>query len=95
MVFAETLFGEEHIFEELDRIETDDGKYLALTPVYDDAEEILDGDGELIIVKVNDESDDIYLEPIENQKEYDEIAEIFEDRLQDLYFIKDDDKNKS
>ena len=87
--------GEEHIFEELDRIETDDGKYLALTPVYDDAEEILDGDGELIIVKVNDESDDIYLEPIENQKEYDEIAEIFEDRLQDLYFIKDDDKNKS
>jgi len=35
------------------------------------------------------------LEPIENQKEYDEIAEIFEDRLQDLYFIKDDDKNKS
>ena len=87
--------GEEHIFEELDRIETDDGKYLALTPVYDDAEEILDGDGELIIVKVNDDSDDIYLEPIENQKEYDEIAEIFEDRLQDLYFIKDDDKNKS
>ena len=87
--------GEEHIFEELDRIETDDGKYLALTPVYDDAEEILDGDGELIIVKVNDESDDIYLEPIENQKEYDEIAGIFEDRLQDLYFIKDDDKNKS
>ena len=57
--------------------------------------EILDGDGELIIVKVNDDSDDIYLEPIENQKEYDEIAEIFEDRLQDLYFIKDDDKNKS
>ena len=47
------------------------------------------------VVKVNDESDDIYLEPIENQKEYDEIAEIFEDRLQDLYFIKDDDKNKS
>ena len=29
------------------------------------------------------------------QKEYDEIAGIFEDRLQDLYFIKDDDKNKS
>ena len=95
LVTIEDEDGVTHTFEELDRIETDDGKYLALTPVYDDAEEILDGDGELIIVKVNDESDDIYLEPIENQKEYDEIAEIFEDRLQDLYFIKDDDKNKS
>lgn len=95
LVTIEDEDGVTHPFEELDRIETDDGKYLALTPVYDDAEEILDGDGELIIVKVNDESDDIYLEPIENQKEYDEIAEIFEDRLQDLYFIKDDDKNKS
>ena len=86
LVTIEDEDGVTHTFEELDRIETDDGKYLALTPVYY---------GELIIVKVNDESDDIYLEPIENQKEYDEIAEIFEDRLQDLYFIKDDDKNKS
>ena len=74
LVTIEDEDGVTHTFEELDRIETDDGKYLALTPVYDDAEEILDGDGELIIVKVNDESDDIYLEPIENQKEYDEIV---------------------
>ena len=26
--------GEEHIFEELDRIETDDARYVALLPVY-------------------------------------------------------------
>ena len=95
LVTIEDEDGVTHTFEELDRIETDDGKYLALTPVYDDAEEILDGDGELIIVKVNDDSDDIYLEPNEKQKEYDEIAEIFEDRLQDLYFIKDDDNRHS
>ena len=29
--------GVEHIFEELDRIETEDGKFVALLPVYDDA----------------------------------------------------------
>lgn len=52
LVTIEDEDGVTHTFEELDRIETDDGKYLALTPVYDDAEEILDGDGELIIVKV-------------------------------------------
>ena len=39
--------GEEHIFEELDRIETDDARYVALLPVYDDAEDILDDDGEI------------------------------------------------
>ena len=55
LVTIEDEDGVTHTFEELDRIETDDGKYLALTPVYDDAEEILDGDGELIIVKVNEQ----------------------------------------
>ena len=33
--------GVEHVFEELDRIETDTAKYVALLPVYDEAEEIL------------------------------------------------------
>ena len=40
LVTIEDEDGVTHTFEELDRIETDDGKYLALTPVYDDAEEI-------------------------------------------------------
>ena len=44
--------GVEHTFEELDRIETDDGRYIALLPIYNEAEEILDGDGELIILSV-------------------------------------------
>ncbi|MFY9197730.1 MAG: DUF1292 domain-containing protein, partial [Acutalibacteraceae bacterium] len=47
--------GKEHIFEELDRIETDEGRYVALIPVYDDSEEILDDDGELIILRVIEE----------------------------------------
>ena len=51
--------GVEHVFEELDRIETDTAKYVALLPVYDEAEEILDDDGELIILKVCEELQDI------------------------------------
>ena len=43
--------GVEHVFEELDRIETDTAKYVALLPVYDEAEEILDDDGELSFSK--------------------------------------------
>lgn len=85
--------GEEHTFEELDRIETDDAKYLALTPVFDEAQEVLDDDGELIIVRVVENEDGPILEPIEDQDEYDEIGAIFEERLEDYYFIKDDENN--
>lgn len=77
--------GVEHIFEELDRIETDDARYVALTPYYDETAEILDDDGELIILKVIEEDGETYLEPIEDEAEFDEIGEIFEKRLSELY----------
>ena len=79
--------GVEHIFEELDRIETDEGRYVALLPVYDDAEDIIDDDGEIIILQVEEEvNGDTYLCPIEDQRVFNEIGKIFEDRLSDLFF---------
>lgn len=84
--------GIEHIFEELDRIETDSGKYVALLPVYDDAEDILDDNGELIILKVQEEADgETFLCPIEDKKEFIEIGKIFEERLSDLFLFSDEE----
>ncbi len=78
--------GVEHIFEELDRIETDSARYVALLPVYGEAEDILDDDGEIIILKVEEDKDgETYLCPIENAKEFDEVQAIFEERLSDLF----------
>ena len=78
--------GVEHVFEVLDRIETDKGRYVALTPVFDDAEEIIEDDGELIILKVVEEDDgETYLEPIEDDAEFDEIGNLFEQRIAELY----------
>lgn len=77
--------GVEHVFEELDRIETDTAKYVALLPVYDEAEEIIDDDGELIILKVCEEDGETYLEPIEDDNEFNEVGKIFEERLSDLF----------
>jgi len=78
--------GVEHTFEELDRIETDDGRYIALLPIYNEAEEILDGDGELIILSViEDEDGETYLEPIEDENLFNEIGQIFEERLADYF----------
>ena len=75
-----------HFFEYLDRIETDKGRYVALTPVFDDAEEIIEDDGELIILKVVEEDDgETYLEPIEDDAEFDEIGNLFEQRIAELY----------
>ncbi len=79
--------GTEHIFEELDRIETDDARYVALLPVYDEAEEILDDDGELIILRVIEEDGETYLEPIEDDDEFNRIGAAFEERLADMFDI--------
>lgn len=78
--------GVEHIFEELDRIETDDARYVALLPVFDEAEDVIDDDGEIIVLKVEEEENgDTYLCPIEDNKEFLAIQKIFEERLADLF----------
>ena len=77
--------GNEHSFEELDRVETESGKYIALIPVYDETDEDNDEEDELIILKVSEEDDETILEPITDEKEFDEIAEIFEERLAEMF----------
>ena len=44
--------GKEYQFEVLDAIETDDGRFLALLPVPENAQDLLDEDGEIIPVQV-------------------------------------------
>ena len=83
--------GVEHTFEELDRIETDEGKFVALLPVYDEAEEIIDSDGELIILQVTEDDGEFYLEPIEDDKLFDKIGKLFEERLADIFEFDDEE----
>ena len=84
--------GVEHTFEELDRIETDNGRYVALIPAYDEATEILDDDGELIILKVEEEGEETYLSPIEDDAEFDEVGKIFEERLSEMFEFNDEEE---
>lgn len=79
--------GNQHNFEELDRIETDEAKYVALLPIYDSTEEVIDSDGELIILKVLEEDGEAYLTAIENSEEFDEIGKMFQERLEDMFEI--------
>lgn len=81
--------GQQHQFELVDAIETDEGRYVALLPVYDNPEELMDDDGELIILEVAEENGEEILVPIEDEEAFEEIAEIFEERLSDLYEIEE------
>ena len=82
--------GNEYNFEVLDAIESDDGRYLALLPVHETAEELLEDSGELVIVKVGEEDGEEYLYPIEDDDEYEFVADAFIERLQDMFEINEE-----
>jgi len=80
--------GAEHSFEVLDAIDTGENRYLALTPVFDGPEELLEDSGDLVIVKViTDENGEEILVTIDNEEEIDEVADIFMERLEQDYDI--------
>ncbi len=81
--------GNQHQFEIVDAIETDDGRYVALLPVYDDPADMIDDNGELVILTVKEENGEDVLLTIDDDEEFEEIAEIFEERLSDLYEIEE------
>ena len=81
--------GNDHEFEVLDSLEEDTNRYLALLPVLDDPQEAVEDDGELVILKVIGEDDEEYLEAIEDEDEFDRIADIFMKRLEDYYEFKE------
>lgn len=79
--------GKEYTFEVLDAIETDMGRYLALLPTFEDPKDMLDDSGELVIVKVGEEDGEEYFYEIEDDDEYETVADAFIDRLEDFFEI--------
>ena len=79
--------GNEHQFELLDAIETDESRYVALLPIYTEAEQVVEDDGELVILEVIDQDGEDLLVPIEDDDTFEEIAGIFEERLSEYYEI--------
>ena len=79
--------GKEYNFEVIDAIETDKARYLALLPIYDDPKKMLEDSGELVIVKVGEENGEEFYFEIEDDDEYETIADAFVDRLEDFFEI--------
>lgn len=79
--------GNELLFELLERYENDNGVYVAITEYRDDAEDIVEADYEVIILKVAEENGDEYLEEIEDEAEYNEISEILMNKIEQQYDV--------
>ena len=77
----------EYTFEVLDAIETDTGRYLAMLPTFDDPQKMLEDSGELVIVKVGEEAGEEYYYEIEDDDEYEMVADAFVERLEDFFEI--------
>ena len=76
--------GIEREFEIVDSLVTENNEYFALIPT-ETADNLSDDDGQLVILKVVEEDGEEFLEPIEDDDEFEEISEIFIDRLEELY----------
>ncbi len=86
--------GKEHEFEIVDALEADGREYMALIPIYDQPEETLEDSGELVILRVSDELDedgDQFLEAIEEEEEYNQVAEMFMGRLEEYFDFEEED----
>ena len=82
--------GKEHEFEVVDQLEREGSEYVALVPVFDEADQTLQDSGELIILKVVTEEDgEEVLEAVEDDDEFHEIGEAFKERLKDSFDFED------
>lgn len=79
--------GNEIVFELLERYETDDDVYVAITEYYDEAEEIVEADNEVIILKVLEENGEEYLAEIEDEMEFEQVSDILMAMVEKKYDV--------
>lgn len=84
--------GVEHTFEILDEYDDGEKRYLALSPVYDSAVDMLEDSADLVIMQVCEEDGEEYLETIEDDDELDAIADIFMKRLEENYDFEEEEQ---
>ena len=73
--------GKEHVFEELTRVEWNDGTYVALVPLVGEEGEEEEDDDELILLRVEEEDGETYLSILEDEAEFDAVGKIVSEKL--------------
>ena len=73
--------GQEHEFEIIDELETDDGHFMALVPTRQDPEDMASDAETYYIFEVEEQ-----LQELEDDELLDKLAEIFETRFNEAYY---------
>ena len=83
--------GNEQVFELLDVMEFEGEKYFALTPYYEDPEQMLEDSGEVVILKSEFEGDEEMMVSIDDDEEYERVGEVFMKRIEEMFDFEDED----
>jgi len=75
--------GNSHQFEVIDELEENDNRYFALVPYFEDPENSIEEDLDLVVMKAEIVDDEEMMATIDDDDEYDRIGNIFMDRLED------------
>lgn len=80
--------GNEILFELLERYETDDDVYVAITEYRDDSEDIVEANFEVLILKVSeDDNGDEYLEEIQDEMEFEQVSDILMAKVEEKFDV--------
>ena len=86
--------GDEILFELLEKYENGGNTYVAITEYRDDAEEIVEADYEVLILKVLEDDGNEYLSEIENEDEFNQVSDVLmkmvEEKFEVEYFDPED-----
>ena len=83
--------GNEHTFEVIDAADFKDQRYLAVVPYSEDPEAQLQQDGQLIIMRVDEDEEGEYLDIVDDDEELVDVSKMFETRLREIFDIDDSD----
>ena len=89
--------GKEHEFEHLATVEYNGDSYVALSPVFEKAEELLASDASLVILKIvtDEETGEEVLASLDNEDEFDAVSAEFEKILGDEYDFEAEDQTEN
>lgn len=74
--------GNEQAFELLDEMELDDERYFALAPYFENPEDLIEDECDLVILKaVLSEDGEELMSTIDNEEEYEKVGNIFIKKL--------------
>jgi len=78
--------GNEVEYEMIDAAEVDGQQYVALLPVPDESEEVLEEDYQVVLLKMPEDDEECLL-TIDNEEEFNKVWAVFEERLSEDYDI--------